>query len=242
MTSGRSSGEFAGGEIAWSLNFASAMRPLYLLKGPFYSPLAPTSKLTTPFPGTVADGEIEVCSKTLRVEGFPLSLGHNWGRRHTGSYAWGQLQASPDSTPLFFEGCSIPAPVDWRSQEGGAARLTVGKVRLGGKEIAFNGLRSMRRNTGLVEPGRWSFEMRNLRWHLKGELHWDPALVAGLRYIQPSGAIHSCLNSMMASGTLTLSKKGRTGRLRVVQEVEVRRQAALEFLTPTLDHGFNLLA
>lgn len=216
------------------------MRPFSLLRSPFYSPLIPTNKLTTPYAGTIANGEIEVGGRTLRVTGFPLSLGHNWGRKHADSYAWGQLQAGPDAVPLFFEGCSVPGPVDWQSKESVAARLTLGKVRLNGKDISFNGLRSMRLNTGRVEPGRWSFAMRNLRWLLKGELHWDPTLVVGLRYIQPAGAIHSCLNSMLASGSLTLSKTGKTGRRRVVQEVEVRRLAALEFLTPTLDHGFSL--
>ena len=241
LSPGRAAGELAGGEVRFDLNFASAMRSLRLLKRPFYSPLMPGSKLTTPYPGTVADGEIEVRGRKLKVEGFPLSLGHNWGRKHTESYVWGQCQADTEKAPLFFEGCSIPAPVDWREQGGSDSKFTVGKVRLGAKEIRFNGYRSMRLNKAFVEPGHWSFSMRKLRWRLAGELHWEPELVAGLRYIQPDGAIRSCLNSMMASGSLTLSKKGKTGRLRVVQEVAIRGSAALEFVTPTLDHGFDLL-
>jgi hypothetical protein len=234
LTPGLASGLLPG--VRWRFSFAPVGQPLTLLPGPCYSPWVPTSKLTTPVPAARATGILELPEGTVEFTDWHLSLGHNWGRRHTDSYVWGQVGQETDRGRFFFEGLSLPAdPV-----AGGQPRVTVGKVRLAGEEIDFSGPTSWARNRAEVASGRWELDMSNRGWRLIGQLHWDPRLVAGLRYLQPDGGIRCCLNSMVADGVLALHRR-EGGADRELVRIEVQGTAALEFLTPRLDHGFAML-
>jgi hypothetical protein len=228
-----------GGEVSWELEFRGTDAPSALLAAPFYSPAMPTTKLTTPIPTGIASGSLEIGGRQLQLTDVPLSLGHNWGHRHTPSYVWGQVSGRTGHGELFFEGAGIPAPL---SNGPGKPKLTVGRGRFDGKEIDFNLPHSLLANYSLVEPGRWSFEMSNLRWRLSGAIHWDKSLVCGLRYEQPNGEAVSCLNSMCAEATLKLSRKRLTGGADVVAELHVENRAALEFVTADDGHGVEMLA
>jgi hypothetical protein len=215
--------------------------PFQLLPDLFYSPAIPTTKLTTPFPQALASGRIAVPGREIAFENLPLALGHNWGRKHTDSYVWGQLRAETGAGPLFFEGVSVPAAFGPAEQAGPLPRLTLGRVRLGEREIPFAGPWSWAMNRARMEGGSWQFELKNPGWQLKGVLSLDRELTAGLRYLQPDGAIRCCLNSMLASGRIALEKR-HGGSSEPVVEAEVEHTAALEFLTPSLGHGITMLA
>ncbi len=226
------------GAVRWDFDFRGLERPSALLAAPFYSASVPTTKLTTPIPIGTATGRIEVGNRVLELSAVPLALGHNWGHRHTPSYVWAQANGECPAGSLFFEGAGIPAPLE---NEGGKPKLTVGKVRFAGEDIEFNLPHSLLANNSRVEFGRWSFQLRNLRWRLSGEFHWDDSLVAGLRYEQPAGDAVTCLNSMCASATLALSRSRLLGGSDVVAELSVEGRAALELVTADAGHGIGLL-
>lgn len=237
LVPGGASGTLAG-EVSWALDLKGLEPPSALLAAPLYSPSAPTTKLTTPIPMGTATGKIEVGGHVLELVGVPLALGHNWGHRHTPSYVWAQFGGQSAQGPLFFEGAGIPAPL----KDGvGKPKLTVGKARFDGKEIDFNLPHSLLAASSTVELGRWSFEMRNVRWRLSGEISWDSSLVAGLRYEQPGGDVVSCLNSMCASASLKLSRSRVLGGADKVAELRVENRAALEFVTADAGHGVRVL-
>jgi len=243
LSPGTARGRLEGGRFLWSLEFASRTRPLVLLPSPFYSALVPTSKLTTPLPDGTASGTIRVGGYTISCRDVQLSLGHNWGRRHSDSYVWAQAAATEGEEPFFFEGCGVPAdyPTSCESPRR-APRLTVGKVRSGYRELAFNSPYSLAASTSRTGRDWWRFEMKNTSWLLRGEVTLRRGLVAGLRYVQPDGAIRSCLNSMMADAELSLLYRPTPRRVEPVRTVRVEGAAALEFLTPRLDHGITMVA
>jgi hypothetical protein len=226
------------GEVSWELKFRGVAAPSALLAAPFYSPAMPTTKLTTPIPMGIASGSVEIGGRQLQLTDVPISLGHNWGHRHTPSYVWGQISGQTGQGPIFFEGAGIPAPL---AVGRGRPKLTVGRARFDGRDIDFNLPHSILANSSTVELGVWSFEMRNVRWRLAGEFRWDHALVAGLHYEQPDGDMVSCLNSMCAEATLKLSRKRLTGGADVVAELHTNSRAALEFVTPEPGHGVEML-
>jgi len=243
LTPGICSGELESGRCSWKLSFSAEGEPFVLLPSLFYSRAAPTTKLTTPFASARASGAIRVGDKELSFEDFPMSLGHNWGRKHTDSYVWGQVPLSTREGPLFFEGCSLPADVAGAgSAVSRSPLLTAGKLRFSGEDISFSGPHSLLANTARVQMGQWKFEMRNLMWLLRGEMSFEPEFVAGLRYLQPDGGVRSCLNSMMASARLELHRRRGPRKTELVLEAATDNLAALEFLTANLDHGFPILA
>lgn len=234
---GSSCGALAG-EVRWDLDLKGLERSSALLAAPFYSASVPTTKLTTPIPVGTATGRIEVGNRVLELSAVPLALGHNWGHRHTPSYVWAQANGEGPAGKLFFEGAGIPAPLQ---NGGGKPKLTVGKVRFNDQEIEFNLPHSLLANSSRVEFGRWSLELRNLRWRLSGEFHWDDALVAGLCYEQPDGDALSCLNSMCASATMKLLRNRLFGGTDLVAELSVEGRAALELVTADAGHGVGML-
>lgn len=241
LTPGLCIGELKNPSVFWNLSFGSVEKPFMLLPGALYSPLAPTTKLTTPFARASATGTIQLPGRLLRFTEIPMSLGHNWGRKHSDSYVWGQARLAGAQGDLFFEGSSLPAKVP-RDSKSAVPLLTVGKVRHGDEDISFAGPQSWLANSARLSMGRWDFELRNANWLLRGEFTWDPRLVAGLRYLQPDGGIRSCLNSMTSAARLELLRRRGASHTDRVAVAHQDHSAALEFLVPDLDHGFPMLA
>src|SRR5688572_11779149 len=98
----------------WSLHYSGAEEPLRHLPKPWmYTGRLPRTKLMSPVPDAVFDGSLEVDGETIRVDGWPGMVGHNWGEQHAEEWIW--------LSGLAFEGAS---PDTWLD-------VACGRIRLG---------------------------------------------------------------------------------------------------------------
>ena len=57
----------------------------------------PTAKTMVRHPLATFDGRVELDDARLDVDGWTGSVNHNWGRRHTPAYAFGQVCGFDDA-------------------------------------------------------------------------------------------------------------------------------------------------
>ena len=98
----------------WSLHFSGGEEPLRHLTKPWmYTARLPRTKLMSPVPDAVFDGSLEVDGETIRVDGWPGMVGHNWGEQHAEEWIW--------LSGLAFEGASSGTWLD----------VACGRIRIG---------------------------------------------------------------------------------------------------------------
>jgi hypothetical protein len=223
--------------VAWDLG-VSGESPA-LLHFPYawmYEGALPSSKLVALVPDARADGKATVNGQEWSIAGWPMTIGHNWGRRHTPSYAWGHCNVWQPSAPLVFEGFSgrvalgpalLPASTFLFTLEG-----------RGGDAVARRSLFGTGRIDEQWTLRRWSFRSS---WHakggaasLQGELWGETDDFVGLYYANPDGTMTYCLNTKLASAEILVKMPDRGERLYRT------RSAALEIATSDPNHGVRM--
>ncbi len=226
----------AGHAIAWDLDYAGDDPPLLLLPERLYDAAFPKAKALVGTPNARYVGTVSVDGEVHTIDGWIGSQNHNWGRRHTDRYAWGQV-AGFDGAPDSFLECSTAqvkiGPL-W------TPRMSLVVLRVDGEEYAINSLA----RAALAE-GRWTLGERftwNLRTHQGGveiavEMAAPRARFVGLRYANPPGGSKTCLNSKLASAHVMLRRAGRP-------ELHLRsaQRAAFEILGDDAAHGVPVVA
>ena len=106
--------------------------PVKLLTDRGYKARFPTAKTMVRHPLAQFDGQVELDDVRVVVDGWTGSVNHNWGRRHTPAYAFGQVCGFDDAPESSLEIVTAHAAVGPFSLP--AATLFV--LRHGGKEFA----------------------------------------------------------------------------------------------------------
>ena len=99
------------------------------------------------------DGSLELDDARLDVESWTGSVNHNWGRRHTPAYAFGQVcgfDEAPESSLEIVTAHAAVGPISLP-----AATLFV--LRHDGREIAVRSVVATRHTRGEYRPFSWSF-------------------------------------------------------------------------------------
>lgn len=219
--------------IGWMLGYESVQAPLLLLPEARYQRGFPQAKALVPAPSARFGGELQVDGEQVVVDGWRGSQNHNWGSRHTDTYAWGQV-AGFDGAPEVFLECAtarVKLGPFWTPS------LTVLVLRIGSEEYALNGI-----GQSLCNQGRFDFLSWELRARARGvgihlRMSAPPTRFAGLRYPDPPGGTKTCLNAKLACCELTVELPGQRPR-----RYRARHRAAFEILTDRQDHGVALLA
>jgi hypothetical protein len=228
LAPGACTGSLEDGRFAWDLRFSQGANAISPVPGVTLSSRSPTYKLTTPYPQSDASGTVTVGDHTYTFAGFPLSVGHNWGYRHTPGYAWAQACSLDPQVPFYFEGFSLPVSTRY---------ITMGAMRWKGQTVRFTNPLYVPRARTTVEPHRWDFRVSDKQWTLDGQFQLPAGLVAALPYAQPTGEVLSCTNSMLADASFDLHDRASGD----THHIEVPGTAALEFLVPTHDHGHPVI-
>jgi hypothetical protein len=167
-------------------------------------------------------GSVEVDGVTHAISGWLGSQNHNWGERHTDGYAWGQV-AGFDGEPGTFLECGSGHTRIGPMQ---SPPITLMVLRMPGSEIAITSLVG-----GLRARGRYGLGRLELAGHANGAsvtaLFEAPiADFVGLAYDNPPGGVKACLNTKIATCTVTVTRKGAS-------KVTLRatRRAALELVS-----------
>jgi len=233
FTERRWQGRVATGErtIAYDLAISDGRAPLVHL--PFawmYETSFPSSKIVSLVPSARANGEVIVNGNAWDIRGWPMTVGHNWGRCHAPRYAWGHCNVwEGDETPIF---------------EGFTARIAIGSMlsppstmllmREEGEQLArrtYFGLGPVDEQTTLR---RWSFRSTRGSPKITGELWAETDDFVGLYYPNPDGTMVYCLNTKLARAEVMVKVAGRDERL-------YRSScAALEIATNDPNHGVKM--
>lgn len=217
-----------GADLAWDLRWSGGGPPLLLLPRPLYERGFPKAKALVGTPGARFDGRLVVDGRAVEIDGWTGSQNHNWGSRHTDSYAWGQVAGFDDAPDVFLE-CSTAqvklGPV-W------TPRLSLVVLRVGDEEIALNGLVQAFRAEARWELFDWSIRSTSAEAGVSIRLQAPRESFVGLTYRNPPGGSKTCLNSKLASCELRLEQNGREPRTWTTSH-----RAAFEILTDRIDHG-----
>ena len=218
--------------LLWDLQYAGSQPPLLLLPYSFYERGFPKAKAMVGSPNAIFNGGMMVNGENIRIDNWVGSQNHNWGEKHTDSYAWGQV-AGFDNEPDAFLECST-------------ARLRLGPVwspplsfivlRTGGNEIRLNSLMQTFRARGRFDFTSWRINSGNSRTRITIHIHAPKPAFVGLVYNNPPGGTKTCLNTKLATCELTLKQHGEPERTFIA-----KRRAAFEILTERKDHTIPIL-
>lgn len=217
-----------GHALAWSLLYDDGGPPLLLLPRALYERPLPKAKALVGSPGAMFRGSIDVDGETVAIEGWQGSQNHNWGSRHTDSYAWGQVAGFDDDPSVFLE-CST---AQIRIGPLWTPRMSMVVLRAGGQEYALNGLAQALRARGRWELFDWRIESATAAARIAIHIRAPREAFVGLTYPNPPGGSKTCLNTKLASCELSLQRPGARPRT-----WRTSHRAAFEILTDRSDHG-----
>ena len=224
-----------GGRSArWDLQIAPGTEaPVKLLTDRGYKAKFPTAKTMVRHPLARFDGGVELDDVRFDVNVWTGSVNHNWGRRHTPAYAFGQVcgfDGAPRSSLEVVTAHAAVGPVKLP-----AATLLV--LRHDGREVAVRSVLATRNTHGEYRPFHWSFGARVDDVDLDGEITAQPTDVIGLTYTDTDGESKYCYNSALATCRIHLSGRGIDA-----VELTATRRAMFEILTDTRVPSVPLLA
>jgi len=217
-----------GDSLEWDLRYGGTQPPLLLLPPSFYERRLPKAKALVGTPDAVFDGVVRVNGETIRVERWRGSQNHNWGTKHTDSYAWGQV-AGFDHAPDVFLEC---ATARLRFGPFWTPALTVLVLRTAEREFRLNGLLQALRARGSFDFSSWRIESRTAEVSVSVHIRAPRSAFVALAYANPPGGTKTCLNTKLAACELVLEQRGRPQRT-----LATAHRAAFEILTDRQDHG-----
>jgi hypothetical protein len=223
----------SAGAIGWDLRYDGDEPPLLLLPPRLYSAGFPKAKSLVPLPLARYDGTYRVADRTVQVEGWLGSQNHNWGSRHTDRYAFGQVAGFDGDPDAFLEVATAKATIAGPLR---APWVTTLVLRCDGEEHSVVGLRQAVRACASYGYFHWDFATRGDGVQITGRITAERQAFVGLRYGNPPGGTKYCLNTKIASAEVTLTRRGRTRRLRTAD------RALFELLTDDSDHGVPMRA
>jgi hypothetical protein len=223
-----------GRAAAWELRIDPGDEPpVKLLTERGYRAPFPTAKTMVRHPLATFDGRLELDGARLDVQHWTGSVNHNWGRRHTPAYAFGQVcgfDQAPDASLEIVTAHAAIGPVSLPA-------TTLFVLRHGGGEIAVRSILAARHTRGEYRPFAWSFEGRAGAARMEGEITVEPADVIGLTYLDTTGKTKYCYNSALATCRIRMSDSA-FGDIELVAD----RRAMFEILLPEPNESVRLLA
>ncbi|GAT08267.1 hypothetical protein H7I77_04435 [Mycolicibacterium novocastrense] len=207
--------------------------PVRLLTDRAYAARFPTAKTTVRHPLARFDGLLELDDVRLVLDGWTGSVNHNWGTRHTPSYAFGQVCGFDDAPDTTLEIVTARAAFGPVLLPG----VTLFVFRHAGQEFAVRSIRGSLQTHGHYRPCTWAFGGRVGEQMIEGEIVTEPSDVIGLTYTDTDGAVKYCYNSAIANCRIQVAGKAfeRT-------ELTASRRAMFEILTGDREETVPLLA
>jgi hypothetical protein len=223
----------AAGTLDWDMAYTAPQPPLLLLPASLYAAALPRAKALVAAPGAVFSGALNVGGSAIAIDGWRGSQNHNWGSRHTDTYAWGQVAGFDGAPDVFLECASARLKIGpFRTPP-----MTLVVVRIGTQEFALNGLLQSLRTHASSEFFSLRIDARSADVEVTISIHAARADFAGLAYANPPGGQKTCLNTKLAACELTIRQRGHPPR-----SYTTGHRAAFEILTDRHDHGVSMLA
>jgi hypothetical protein len=221
-------------QLDWNLTYREGGAPVFFLPFHLYDGPFPKAKALSQRPHVVFNGTLAVDGANIAIDGWVGSENHNWGSKHTDTYAWGQVVGFDNAPDAFLECATVKLKVGpfWTPP------LTLIVLRLDGQEYRLNSIRQALRAQGAWQYFDWAFDSRDRHTGVRihGRMHAAREDFVGLTYLNPPGGSHTCLNSKVASCELSLERPGMAP-----VQLSSQHSAAFEILTDDVHHGVELL-
>ena len=227
----------AGAEdiIEWDLFYRGECEPLFLLPYKMYETGFPKAKALVGMPMTVFNGRLTVNGTIVNINDWIGSQNHNWGVRHTDSYAWGQVAGFDNNPDTFLE----LATAQLKFGPVKTPRMTLMVVRHKGREYRLNSIIQSLKAFGRFDYFKWDFKSSAKEISIQGTILAGQYDFVGLRYYNPPGGIKHCLNTKIAACRMTIENGRRNDR----QVLETKSRAAFEIFTDDpQSHGVPIFA
>jgi hypothetical protein len=221
----------SAGAMHWDLNFSGSDSPLLLLPENLYGATFPAAKSLVPLPLAAFKGILTVNNETVSIENWVGSQNHNWGRKHTDRYAWGQVSGFDNARQTFLE----VATAQLKMGAFMTPPFTLMVLRHEGNEIQLNSLALSIRAKGRFDYFNWAFASKKQGWKIEGNIDAHQPDFVGLRYGNPPGGIKHCLNTKIASCEVRLTHP--SGK---VEMLTTKNRAAFEIMTDEHDHNHGV--
>jgi hypothetical protein len=223
----------SGSTLSWALTYTGEEPPLLLFERGAYDRRFPTAKVLCGRPLATFDGSVVVNEQTVSIDNWVGSQNHNWGPRHTDSYAWGQIEGFDDDRTAALE-CSTArlklGPM-WTPQ------LSLLVLRLRDRELAFNSFRQALRTRAAYDYFSWTLDAVNAGAHVTATFEAPREAFVGLAYENPPGGTKSCLNTKLARCRVVVEEAGRAP-----VQLDTTSRAAFEILTDDDSHGIPIVS
>ena len=226
--------ENKGNAFAWEMIFDSDASPLLLLPLNLYEGKFPAAKSLVSLPLAHFNGSLSLNGETISIVDWIGSQNHNWGRRHTDLYAWGQVAGFDSHPESFLE----VATAKLRLGPLWTPPITLLVLRHQQKEYALTELTQGIRAQGKFNYFTWEFKSKNKDVEIVGQISAPSHAFIGLNYYNPPGGNKHCLNSKIAECKLHFNDKA-TGKSEIL---ETKHRAAFEILTDDHNHGIMIEA
>lgn len=231
---GELQGEAKGAHtLRWDLRYDGGGAALVFLPENLYGAPFPKAKAVTPRPFVRFRGTLEVDGEAISIDDWIGSENHNWGRKHTDTYAWGQVAGFDNAPDAFLEAITARLKMGplWTPP------LTILVLRDGADEYRLNALGRAFRARGEWDYFGWNFDSTQGGVRIHGRISARREDFVGLTYYNPPGGHHTCLNSKIAACELTLERPGQAPRT-----LYTAHRAAFEILTDDHHHGVPVVA
>ncbi len=191
-------------EADWDLRFTGTEPPLehFPRRWMYRAPL-PRTKVLSPYPSVRFSGQVTTGARTVALDGWPGTVGHNWGSEHAHRAIW--LHGA-----------------NFAGHEAAWLDLAIGRVRVGpvitpwvaNGALALDGQRyqlgGLGRRSRIDEAHeRCRFELTGSGIRVRGEARGAREHFVGWLYAQPSGEERQTINCSIADLTLEVSRPGR---------------------------------
>lgn len=219
---------------SWDLTFGPGDASFRHLPQRLYDAALPRTKLESLHPSTRLTGTAVIGDRRVELDGWPATIGHNWGTEHAERWIWVHAAG--------FEGRTLDSWID----------VAIGRVRIGpitspwlaNGAISLDGVRHRLGGFGRVHQTKVAASATACDLSLRGkevsvEAHVSADLTrsVGWLYADPRGSSHHVLNNSIAD--LALRVKHAADPAAVV-ELRLRGAATYEIGLRPSDHGVPL--
>ena len=221
--------------FSWDLSITNdGTKPLLLFPIGLYKTKLPAAKSLVGMPKAHYKGKLKLNGETVDIKNWLGSQNHNWGKRHTDLYAWGQVAGFDTYQNSFLELATAKLKIGpfW------TPAMTLIILRHKGKEYKLNGIIQSIKAHGVFNYFVWNFISKTKEIEIEGTISAPRNAFVGLNYYNPPGGSKHCLNTKIAKCTIKIIDKN----LGTEEILETNNRAAFEILTNDKKHGIDISA
>jgi hypothetical protein len=207
LTNQSCSGVLEGGghSARWELRFEPCAMPFLHFPENLYTSGEVESAMLSPHFSTTFSGSVEVDGRRLSFAGDPGEQSHTWGRRHPPHWLWAHCNAFAEDPDAAME--LVVALPEQGHPASFEAHVLYAKV--GGREHRLLSLLDGSKSSSVAQPGHWKLFAEGDTLRIEVEIECRPINLIEAHYVDPDGASAYCINTEVASSTLSVST--RTG-------------------------------